>query len=70
MTNHANDAARYINERIAEPETEPTVTDLRDRFPRRPMVKHPDRSNVWVREVSDRDHSLLPGSGREELDCA
>lgn len=43
MTNHANDAARYINERIAEPETEPTVTDLRAKFPRRPMVEKTPR---------------------------
>ena len=47
---------------------------LRDRLKRRPLVKHPDRSRgpfqVWVREVSDRGHSLLPDPGREELDGA
>ena len=37
------------------------------------LIEHPDRPRQWVRPdlISDRGHSLLPGSGREALeDCA
>ena len=87
MTNHANDAARYLNERITpDPQASTTYLEqlsdtlsaeaLRDRLNRRPLVKHPDRSNTWVRSIfPDRDlstngPSLLGaplGPGRESF---
>ena len=44
---------------------------LREKLRRRPFVKHPDRSNTWVRSIfPDRDRtpavpSSPPGPGRE-----